>query len=250
MKASHSCAVACSTSVEVGWNGTRRGPGRSQCSKVPGSPRQPVKAPLTRRSTVGGPGSAGMVELPEQDRVIGAGRLALDLAPVVERDGELDGGVAGELAVDVGVAPVDRQEGPVLVVPAQAGLADPAVDLGLDVDAEDRLDRLGAVVDDPEPLDILAGGLGPAGRPGEARALGDEVGGGPGSAHAARSARSSGGSWPPGSAGRPPRPAARRTSRAGGRAARPATIDRKCDRLWGSSPSAGRTSEWRPTVGK
>ena len=81
--------------------------------------------------------AGGQVELAEQDRLVGAGRLALDLAPVVEGDGELDGRVAGELAVDVAVAAVDRQEGPVLVVPAQAGLADPAVDLGLDVDAED-----------------------------------------------------------------------------------------------------------------
>ncbi len=121
--------------------------------------------------------AGGQVELAEQDRLVGAGRLALDLAPVVERDGELDGGVAGELAVDVAVPSVDRQEGPVLVVPAQAGLADPAVDLGLDVDPEDGPGGLGAVVDDAEPLDVLARGLGPAGGPGQAVPLGDEVGG-------------------------------------------------------------------------
>ena len=78
------------------------------------------------------------VEPAEQDRLVRAGRLAVDVAPAVERDGELDGRVAGELAVDVAVAAVGRQQGPVAVVPAQAGLADPAVDLGLDVHAEER----------------------------------------------------------------------------------------------------------------
>ena len=107
-----------------------------------------MNAPLTSRSTVtGSPGR--QVEPAEQDRLVSAGRLAVDVAPAVERDGELDGRVARELAVDVAVAAVGRQQGPVAVVPAQARLADPAVDLGLDVDAEEGPARLGPLVDRP-----------------------------------------------------------------------------------------------------
>ena len=89
-------------------------------------------------------GLAGrQVEPAEQDRLVRAGRLAVDVAAAVERDGELDGGVARELAVGVGVAAVGRQQRPVAVVPAQPGLADAAVDLGLDVHAEEGPPRLG-----------------------------------------------------------------------------------------------------------
>ncbi len=121
-----------------------------------------MNAPLIEEVD-GGRRPRGEGQLAEEDGLVRAGRLALDVAAVVEGQGELDGGVARELPVHVAVAAVDRQEGPVLVAPAQAGLADPAVDLGLDVDSEDRLGRLGPVVDDPEPLEVLPGRDGPAG---------------------------------------------------------------------------------------
>ena len=41
--------------------------------------------------------AGGQVERAEQDRLIGAGRLAFDLAAVVERQGKLDRRVAGQL---------------------------------------------------------------------------------------------------------------------------------------------------------
>ena len=118
----------------------------------------------------------GQVEPSEQDRRIRPGRLAVDPAPAVERDGELDRRVAGELPIGVAMAAIADQERPVAVVPAQPRLADPAVDLGLDVDAEQGPSRLGSVVLDAESLDVLARRLGPAGRRGETVAHGDHVG--------------------------------------------------------------------------
>ena len=117
------------------------------------------------------------VEPAEQKRFVRAGRLAMDVAPPVERHGELDGRVARQLAVGVAVAAVGRQQGPVAVVPAQAGVADAAVDLGLDIHAEEGAPGLAPLVDHPEPLDVLARRESPAGRAGERVAHGDEIGG-------------------------------------------------------------------------
>src|SRR3546814_11915888 len=52
-------------------------------------------------------------------------------------------------------------------LPAQARLAEPAVDLGVDVQAEHRLVGPGALVDDPEPLEVVAVRLDAAAGPGE-----------------------------------------------------------------------------------
>ena len=97
------------------------------------------------------------LDRPEENRLVGAGRLALDVALAVERQGELDRRIAGQLAIGMDMAAIDRQQRPVDVVPAQADVADAAVDLGLHVDAENRLPRLGSLVPDQEPLDVLAG---------------------------------------------------------------------------------------------
>jgi hypothetical protein len=117
------------------------------------------------------------VEPAEQDRLVRPGRLAVDVPSAVERDGEFDRRVPRQLAVGVPVAPVHGQERPVAVVPAQARLADPAVDLRLDIDAEQRPARLVPLVLDPKPLEVLPRRDRPPGRPGQALAHRDEVGG-------------------------------------------------------------------------
>ena len=48
--------------------------------------------------------AGGQLDRAEQDRLIGAGRLALDVSPAVEGQGELDRRVASQLAVGVDVA--------------------------------------------------------------------------------------------------------------------------------------------------
>ena len=192
----------------------------------------------------------GQVDPAVEDRLVGAGRLAIDVAPLVERQGELDGRVAGELAVGVAVAAVDRQQGPVLIVPAQPDVADAAVDLGLDIDGEHGLAGLGPLVGDPEPLDVLAGRLLAARVLRQDIAHRHEVG----DQDADRPV-------PPGQLGGQQvgdarvvlerLPGGRSVNQSSRRpTARPPTIARKCERLCGRSPSLGRTLECSPTVGK
>ena len=148
--------------------------GRSQCSKVPRSPLQPVNAPLTSRSIVT-VCRGGELDGAEEDRLIGARGLALDVAAIVEGQGELDGRITRQLAIGVAVPAVDRQQGLVDLVPTQPDIADPAVDLRLHVDAEDGRPRLVALVLDEEPLEVLAGRLLAARVERQAVAHGDEV---------------------------------------------------------------------------
>ena len=137
MKSSHSLAVVCSTCVQVG----RAKP--VQRRPEPVLERPAIAAPPRERPAdqhVDRHAAAGrQLDRAEQDRLVGPGRLALDVALAVQREGELDRRVARQLAIGVTVAAIDRQERLVDVVPAQPDVADPAVDLGLNVDAENRL---------------------------------------------------------------------------------------------------------------
>ena len=233
MKASQCAAVSCSTRSRSAARNQARA-GRSQCSKVPGSPRQPVKAPLTSRSTVTAP-PAGRSS--GRSRIASLGPVGSHWtgAAVVQGQGELDGRVAGQLAVGVAVAAVGRQQGPVAVVPAQARLADAAVDLGLDVDAEECAARLGPLVADAEPLEVLARRLGPPDGAGQqVRAHRDEVGGqDPDRPVPPASARSPAGWSPPGSAGTTSQESRSVNQSSRRPTARPPTIARK----------------WRPALG-
>ena len=83
--------------------------------------------------------AGGQLDRPKEDRLVGAGRFTLDVAPAVKCQGELDRCIPGQLAIGMDVAAIDRQQRPVDVVPAQADVADTAVDLRLHIDAENRL---------------------------------------------------------------------------------------------------------------
>ena len=89
--------------------------------------------------------AGGKLDGTEEYRLVGAGRLALDVSPAVERQCELDRRIAGQLAVGVDMAAVDRQQRPIDVVPAQAHVTHAAIDFGLHVDREDRASGLGCL---------------------------------------------------------------------------------------------------------
>ena len=103
-------------------------------------------------------GSGGQIDPPVQDRLIRSGRLAINVAPRVKRQGELDRRIAGEFAIGMAVPAVDRQQGADLVVPAQTDVADAAIDLSLHIDGDHGGARLAPLVGDPKPLDVLARG--------------------------------------------------------------------------------------------
>jgi hypothetical protein len=122
-------------------------------------------------------------------------------------------------------------------------LADPAVDLALDEDAEEGVQVVGPVVDDPEPLEILARRVG-ARRPSWGGSLPSPRG------RYEDADRAS----PPGQLGDedvrrplvalerlPAEPLGEPVESVADR--QPPTMARKCDRLWGRSPCAGRMSE-------
>ena len=100
--------------------------------------------------------AGGQLDGTKEDRLVGAGRLALDVSLAVQRQRELDRRIAGQLAIGMDVAAVDRQERPVGVVPAQPHVTHAAVDFGLHVDRENRPPRLGPFILDQEALDVLA----------------------------------------------------------------------------------------------
>ena len=120
--------------------------------------------------------AGGELDRTKENRLVGAGRLALDVALAVQRQCELDRRIASQLAIGMDMAAVDRQQRPVDVVPAQAHVAHAAIDFGLHVDRENRTPRLGPVVLDQEALDVLAGRLFAARVQRQAIADGGEVG--------------------------------------------------------------------------
>ena len=92
-------------------------------------------------------------------RLVGTGRLALDISPAVERQCKLNRRIPRQLAVGVDMAAVDRQQRPIDVVPAQAHVPHSAVHFGLHVNGEDCATGLVAFVLDQETLDVLAARL-------------------------------------------------------------------------------------------
>ena len=164
----------------------RPGPGRSRATEPgQGGPepvleRAPVAAPAGERpadqQVDGHRRSRRAARSSGEDRLVRAGRLAIDVAAGSSASANSTVASRASLRLEWPWPRLiaSRARSPSCQLSPRSPT--PAVDLGLDVDGEHRLSQLGPFVRDPEPLDVLARRFLLPGVPGQAIAHRHEIG--------------------------------------------------------------------------
>ena len=174
MKSSHSLAVVCSTrSRSVERNQLRAG--RSQCSNVPRSPLHPVNAPLTSMSTVTLPPAGSSMA---RKRIASLGPVGSHSTSPLPSRARANSIVASRASLRLAwtwprlIASSDRS----MSCQLKPTSPTPPLTSACTYTAKIGMPRLGSLVLDQEPLDVLAGRLFPARVQGQAIAHRGEVG--------------------------------------------------------------------------